>query len=284
MCPLERKIGYLDSLSIVDSTEVSVTLMRGSSDNVYQHSLSSTRQGYRYRTSNYDDADERIGVQDSPERGASQSSVTWGGLMENRAGDISSDHEGEESFCQDGQENLRTGHLSNMLPRLTTIGRRSSFIEDGEPPPAKEPLPTKQKPVAWKDLPHKGQLAILTIARLSEPLTQTSLQAYMFYQLKSFDPSLADSAIATQAGLLQGSFTAAQFVTAILWGRVADSDWGGRKMVLLIGLLGTCLSCVGFGFSRSFLQAAIFRTLGGALNGNVGVMRTMVAEIVREKK
>lgn len=106
----------------------------------------------------------------------------------------------------------------------------------------------------------------------------------MFYQLKSFDPSLPDSTISSQAGLLQGSFTAAQFVTAILWGRLADSERMGRKRVLLIGLIGTCLSCVGFGFSRSFYQAAIFRTLGGALNGNVGVMRTMISEIVKEKR
>lgn len=28
----------------------------------------------------------------------------------------------------------------------------------------------------------------------------------------------------------------------------------------------------------------MFRTLGGALNGNIGVMRTMVSEIVKEKK
>ena len=28
----------------------------------------------------------------------------------------------------------------------------------------------------------------------------------------------------------------------------------------------------------------LFRTMGGALNGNIGVMRTMVSEIVQEKK
>jgi hypothetical protein len=44
------------------------------------------------------------------------------------------------------------------------------------------------------------------------------------------------------------------------------------------------LSCLGFGFSRSFTQAIICRTLGGALNGNVGVMRTMISEIIMEKK
>jgi hypothetical protein len=28
----------------------------------------------------------------------------------------------------------------------------------------------------------------------------------------------------------------------------------------------------------------VFRMIGGALNGNVGIMRTMISEIVREKK
>jgi hypothetical protein len=33
---------------------------------------------------------------------------------------------------------------------------------------------------------------------------------------------------------------------------LGDAEWMGRKRVLLIGLMGTCLSCIGFGFSRSF--------------------------------
>lgn len=88
--------------------------------------------------------------------------------------------------------------------------------------------------------------------------------------------------IASQAGIMQGAFAGAQLCTAMLWGRWSDK--GGRKRVLLVGLFGTMFSCVGFGFSRSFWQALIFRMMGGALNGNVGVMRTMISEIVREKK
>jgi MFS family permease len=61
----------------------------------------------------------------------------------------------------------------------------------------------------------------------------------MFYQLRSFDETLPDSTIAAQAGLMASSFTGAQFLTAMLWGRVSDSDRGGRKLVLLIGLFGT---------------------------------------------
>ncbi|KAJ9141750.1 MFS general substrate transporter [Pleurostoma richardsiae] len=142
----------------------------------------------------------------------------------------------------------------------------------------------KQKPIGWKDLPRKKQLVVITLTRLSEPLVQTSLQAYMFYQLKWFDPSLPDSVIASQAGILHASFTAAQFLTAMMWGRIADSSKFGRKTVILIGLAGTMVSCLGFGFSTSFAQALFFRSLGGITNGNVGVMRTMINETIREKK
>ncbi|QDS72252.1 hypothetical protein FKW77_005906 [Venturia effusa] len=145
-------------------------------------------------------------------------------------------------------------------------------------------VPPKKKTATWKSLPRKGQLALLTISRLAEPLTQTSLQSYMFYQLKSFDPSQTASQVSVQAGILAAAFTMAQFVTAIPWGRAADSELFGRKRVLIIGLLGTMVSAVGFGFSRSFYSAMFFRTLGGALNGNVGVMRTMISEIIKEKK
>lgn len=131
------------------------------------------------------------------------------------------------------------------------------------------------KPIKWKELPHKDQLAILTLARLAEPLAQTSLTAYMFFMLKSFDPTLSDSSVSGQAGLLAGAFTAAQCLTAVIWGRVADTEWAGRKNVLVISTIGTMISTIGFGFSRSFAQAMFFRVLGGALNSTVGIMRTV---------
>jgi MFS family permease len=138
--------------------------------------------------------------------------------------------------------------------------------------------------VSWSSLPRKDQLLILTLARLSEPLAQTSLGSYLFYQLQSFDPSLPDSTISYQAGVINAAFPAAQFLTAMLWGRIADAEYGGRKRVLYIGLLGTMLSIIGFGFSHSFPMAVAFRCLGGVLNGNIGVMRTMISEIIKEKK
>jgi hypothetical protein len=142
----------------------------------------------------------------------------------------------------------------------------------------------KEKPVTWRSLPRKDQLLVLTLARLSEPLTQNSIGSYIYYQLKSFDPTLLDSTISYQAGIIQAAFPGAQFLTAILWGRFADSQYGGRKRVIWIGLLGTMFSIIGFGFSHNFPMAVFFRCLGGILNGNIGVMRTMISEIIKEKR
>jgi Major Facilitator Superfamily len=146
---------------------------------------------------------------------------------------------------------------------------------DEDAGPSKKPLKT-----SWRDLPRKDQLVLLMMSRLSEPLTQTSLQSYMFYQLKSFDKSLTDANIANQVGWMASAFTIAQFCTAFAWGRAADSEFLGRKRVIMIGLLGTMISAVGFGFSKNYTSAVFFRCVGGALNGNVGVMRVVSSSFV----
>lgn len=187
---------------------------------------------------------------------------------------------GAEETPVDGRE---AGHLPRhegvVSGQAATVAQTPTELR-----PASEPQKKEKETVSWKDLPQKKQLVVITLTRLSEPLVQTSLQAYMFYQLKWFDPSLSDSVISSQAGVLHASFTAAQLLTAMMWGRVADSRRFGRKKVILIGLTGTMISCLGFGFSKTFWQALFFRCLGGVTNGNVGVLRTMISEIVREKK
>ncbi|RDW79852.1 MFS transporter-like protein [Coleophoma cylindrospora] len=164
------------------------------------------------------------------------------------------------------------------------LGISARFRNDPEATPVRNQFNIKPQPVTWMSLPRKDQLAILFFSRLVDFLQVASLQAYMFYQLKSFDPGLSDAAISSQAGILQGCFTGAQVATAMLWGKAADSSLGGRKMVLLIGLAGTAVSCIGYGFSTTFWQAAMFRVLGGGINGTVGIIRTMIAEITKEKK
>ena len=105
----------------------------------------------------------------------------------------------------------------------------------------------------------------------------------MYHQLQSFNRSLPDSQISFQTGVLNGVFTLGQIFTGIIWGRIADAPWGGRKRVLIIGLAGTGVSCVGIAFSKSFASAVVWRCLGGAINGTVGAARTSLAETVEKK-
>lgn len=55
----------------------------------------------------------------------------------------------------------------------------SSYAENGPLSPTTAP-PVSQneskRPVPWSELPRKDQLFIITMARMSEPLVQTSLQ------------------------------------------------------------------------------------------------------------
>ena len=153
-------------------------------------------------------------------------------------------------------------------------------LRDLENAPAKSPPP---RPASWSSLPHKGQLAIITSVRIVDFFQVASLQAFMYHQLQSFAPDAPDSTVSFQTGVLQGVFTSAQIFTGVIWGRVADAPWAGRKMVLLIGLVGTGLSCIGLAFSRSFAAAVTWRCLGGAINGTVGAARTTLAETVEKK-
>jgi hypothetical protein len=105
----------------------------------------------------------------------------------------------------------RLASTSDMLGQDSEQGRTAP-PEDLSPrfsvslsPTVGPPVPPDPRPaaVSWKDLPRKQQLIVITLSRLSEPLVQTSIQSYMFYQLKWFDPTLPDSVISGQAGLLQ---------------------------------------------------------------------------------
>jgi MFS family permease len=177
---------------------------------------------------------------------------------------------------------------------LMTLARRSTVshsdpgtamgrdVENSLARPGSQAAPPSRA-VSWLSLPHKHQLAIITSVRVVDFYQVASLQAFMFHQLQSFSPTAPDSDISFQTGVLQGVFTLAQIFTGVVWGGVADAPWGGRKLVLLVGLVGTGVSCVGIAFARSFAAAVAWRFLGGAINGTVGAARTALAEAVHPR-
>ncbi|KAF2657162.1 MFS general substrate transporter [Lophiostoma macrostomum CBS 122681] len=126
-----------------------------------------------------------------------------------------------------------------------------------------DPFPTKQ-------------LVIIGICRFSEPIAFNSILAYSPAMVENLGIDRKDAAF--YSGLLVSAYAVAEATTALGWGAI--SDVYGRKPVALIGLAGVALSSLLFGFAQSYWVALLARLIGGALNGNVAIMQTMVAEVV----
>lgn len=109
-----------------------------------------------------------------------------------------------------------------------------------------------------------------------------SIFPYVYHMVESFHVTDNDQKIALYAGMITSSFTFAEFSAGMFWGRMSDRI--GRKPVLIMGLIGTAISMVAFGFAPNLATAMIARSLGGLLNGNIGVLQTTVAEIVTVKE
>jgi MFS family permease len=88
--------------------------------------------------------------------------------------------------------------------------------------------------------------------------------------------------VAFYAGLTSAVFSICQCFTAVLWGRASDTY--GRKPAILLGLSSTMITTIMFGFSRSLAMAITVRAFTGLGNGNVGIIRTSVAEMVPQKE
>ncbi|KAI0966592.1 major facilitator superfamily domain-containing protein [Xylaria arbuscula] len=122
------------------------------------------------------------------------------------------------------------------------------------------------------------QLTILAICRFSEPIAFNSILAYTYVMVQDLNGG-EDKDTAFYAGLLVSAYAVAEALTAIGWG--ALSDRYGRKPVVLFGLCGVAISSLIFGLAKNYWVALLARFIGGALNGNVAVMQTMVAEMVK---
>ncbi|CAL3973201.1 hypothetical protein PZA11_005500 [Diplocarpon coronariae] len=145
-------------------------------------------------------------------------------------------------------------------------------------------VPQPEPPVTWMSLPHKRQLLILALCRLAEPLSNTCLLPYLYYLIRSLQTgdTTSPASISRQAGLLVALFALAQFATSVPWASFANHY--GRKPTIVLGLALSIISNVGFGFATTLPAVMGWRVLAGIGNGNIGVMRTMTAEIVVERK
>ncbi|KAG5952998.1 hypothetical protein E4U53_007226 [Claviceps sorghi] len=124
------------------------------------------------------------------------------------------------------------------------------------------------------------QLTILAVARFAEPIATTSVYPYLPQMVR--DLGVEENEVAKWAGVTSAVFSLFQSFAAVPWGKFADR-WG-RKPSLIIGLLCTMICFIIWGMSTSLTMAVMVRAIQGASNGNVGIIRTMVAELVPEKE
>ncbi|KIJ67973.1 hypothetical protein HYDPIDRAFT_126547 [Hydnomerulius pinastri MD-312] len=124
----------------------------------------------------------------------------------------------------------------------------------------------------------KLQIAILMLATLVEPISSHCIYPFINQLVRELDITGGDDKkVGYYAGIIESLFFAAQAVTILQWSRVSDRV--GRKPVLLLGIFGLSLSMLCFGLSRTFTGLVLSRCIAGALNGNAGVMKSMLGEL-----
>jgi MFS family permease len=103
----------------------------------------------------------------------------------------------------------------------------------------------------------------------------TSVWPYVPELMERF--GVPENEIARWAGLTSAIFSICQAFTGLIWG--AASDHYGRKPIILLGLFNTMWTMLLWGFSTNLPMAMTARALQGLGNGNVGILRTTVAEL-----
>ncbi|KAF8896538.1 major facilitator superfamily transporter [Infundibulicybe gibba] len=124
----------------------------------------------------------------------------------------------------------------------------------------------------------KVQIGIILLLQLCEPLTSQSIYPYINQLVSELDITGGDERkVGYYAGLIESLFFLTEAITVMQWSRI--SDHVGRKPVLLVGLVGLSASMLLFGLSRTFWTLVISRCLCGLLNGNTGVMKSVMGEL-----
>ena len=98
--------------------------------------------------------------------------------------------------------------------------------------------------------------------------------------IRDFNIAPHSTDIAKYSGYLSASFAFCQF-SVVYNGEKHPINMVAK--ILLMGLLGTAVSMIIFGFSPNFWVAVFARSLMGCLNGNIAVLRTAIGEIATHK-
>lgn len=126
------------------------------------------------------------------------------------------------------------------------------------------------------------QIAVVCVMRLAESIAHTQTFPYQYHMLRKFHIAKESSEIFQYNGYLFAAFSVSQTICNILWSK--KSDLWGRKPVLILGLIGTAVSLLVYGFSGVYRTAMISKVIGGLFNANMAITRTVLGEIAPKRK
>ncbi|PPQ81483.1 hypothetical protein CVT24_000729 [Panaeolus cyanescens] len=148
---------------------------------------------------------------------------------------------------------------------MTVIDEETPLLRENAKKPKVTPLP-------W------FQFSILLFLQLAEPLTSQVIYPFAPQLIRDLGVTGGnETKVGYYVGIMQSLFFLTQAFTVLHWSRFSDRV--GRKPIILIGLSGLSISMYCFGLSRTYWGAVFSRALNGALNGNIGVIKSIVAEI-----
>ncbi|KAJ4474967.1 major facilitator superfamily multidrug-resistance, DHA1 sub-family [Lentinula aciculospora] len=125
------------------------------------------------------------------------------------------------------------------------------------------------------------QIFLALLIQLAEPITGMVIYPFITKAVRRTGITGGDEKkTGYYAGILESIFFLAESFTVYHIGRV--SDFYGRKPILLIGPLGLSMAMLSFGLSQSFWGMVISRAAMGVFNGNIGVSKTIMAEVTDE--
>ncbi|PFH50637.1 hypothetical protein AMATHDRAFT_60780 [Amanita thiersii Skay4041] len=172
-----------------------------------------------------------------------------------------------------GRLSFSSKNRQSMSARLrSTDSRRTTTTE-------RPPIPSMLRPpeeIYVTPLPTLS-MVVLSITMLGEFLSANVSTPFLLFMVKGFGQVHDDAEIAFWTGILVSTFFLTQFVTSLLWATIAEKH--GRRVVLVVSLLGSALTCFIFGTATSLQQAICVRLMQGIFAGAVGVARGSVTFI-----
>ncbi|GLB44785.1 putative major facilitator superfamily protein [Lyophyllum shimeji] len=137
---------------------------------------------------------------------------------------------------------------------------------------------SQEEPTVKRSPLPKFQLFIVFLIQFAEPVTATVIYPFVNQFVRDTGVIGGDERrTGYYAGVIGSAFFFAEAVTVFHWGWASDRV--GRRPILLLGPIGLALAMLSFGVAEKYWMLVFSRCIQGIFNGNIGVSKTVIAEI-----